>query len=306
MLDWYLDHGMILTKIHRKLVYKKSKWLKNYIEFNIEKRKIAKRNKDDFGNVFFKLMNNAFYGKTLENVRNRQNIEIVYNKDRFQNLTRKPTYKRTTRFSDELCAVHLRKSIVKHDKFNFIGFTILELAKLFMYNFIYDYLAPAYGENYKLHFSDTDSVFLELTIPFNSSLDKEIDKIKDIIHPSDLCKVKDELEGNEEYITEAVFLKSKCYCYTTSNIRSSEMSSRALPVKTHKTLKGISKASVANQITFQDYKNALFNNEIKTACNYRLNSRKHKMYLKEEHKLALDPFDDKRKILPDGITTLPF
>ena len=82
---------VILTKIHRKLVYKKTRWLKNYIQFNIEKRKIAKRNKDDFGNVFFKLMNNAFYGKTLENVRNRQNIEIVYDRDRFQNLTRKPT-----------------------------------------------------------------------------------------------------------------------------------------------------------------------------------------------------------------------
>ena len=82
------------------------------------------------------------------------------------------------------------------------------------------------------------------------------------------------------------------------------MSSRYSKVLTvAKGLNGISKASVANQITFQDYKNALFNNEIKTACNCRLNSKKHKMYLKEEHKLALDPFDDKRKILPDGITT---
>ena len=295
MLDWYLDHGMILTKVHRKLTYEKSKWLKNYIEFNIEKRKEAKRKKDDFGNVFFKLMNNAFYGKTLENVRNRQNIEIVYNNERFQNLTRKPTYKRTTRFSDNLCAMHLRRSIVKHDKFNYIGFTILELAKMFMYKFIYDYLAPAYGENYKLHFSDTDSVFLELTIPFNSSLEAEIDKIKDIIHPSDLCKVKDEL--NEEFITEAVFLKAKCYCYE---------STKKDTKRENKTLKGISKASIANQITFQDYKNVLFTNQIKNADNYRLNSNKHRIYLKEENKLALDPFDDKRRIQGDGITTLPY
>ena len=92
-----------------------------------------------------------------------------------------------------------------------------------------------------------------------------------------------------------LFLKSKCYCYDTTN-----------NIKTYKTLKGISKASVANQIIFQDYKNTLFNSKIKTACNYRLNSKKHKMQLKEEHKLALDPFDDKRKILPDGITTSPF
>ena len=161
MLDWYLEHGMKLDKIHKKLVYKKSNWLKCYIEFNIEKRKIAKANNNEFANTFFKLMNNAFYGKTLENVRNRQNIEIVYNNERFLQLSRKPTYKRTTIFSDDsrsdnsvdlrsdnsvnlrsdnsvdVAAVHLKRTNVKHDKFNYIGFTILELAKLFMLSLIH-------------------------------------------------------------------------------------------------------------------------------------------------------------------------
>ena len=227
MLDWLLDHGMKLERVHKKLIYKKSKWLKNYIEFNIEKRKIAKANKDangraapdKFGDTFFKLMNNAFYGKTLENVRNRQNIEVVYNGDRFKQLSRKPTYKRTTMFSNEVVAVHLKRANVKHDKFNYIGFTILELAKLFMYSFVYDYVEPAYGQrpgstngnNYKLHYTDTDSFFLELVVPFDSSLDIEIEKIKDIIHPNDLCKVKDE-SGKNDYIKD-------CLLYTSPSPR---------------------------------------------------------------------------------------
>ena len=95
------------------------------------------------------------------------------------------------------------------------------------------------------------------------------------------------------------------YPWSRIYIKNEKQSSKLL-AKENKTLKGISKASIAKQITFENYKNALFNNEIKNVCNYRLNSNKHNIYLNEEHKLALDPFDDKRKILPDGITTLPY
>ncbi len=108
MLDFYIEHGMEQKEIYKKLEYTKSTWLKHYIEINIERRKEAKIYKDNFGNTFFKLMNNAFYGKTLENVQNRQNI-IVYDRNRYLQLARKPTYKITTIFSDDVAAVHLKK-----------------------------------------------------------------------------------------------------------------------------------------------------------------------------------------------------
>jgi len=291
MLDWYLNHGMKLIKIHKKLEYKKSSWLKSYIEFNVEKRNEAKDNKDIFGKTFFKLMNNAFYGKTLENVRNRQNIEIVSDRNKYLQVARRPSYKRTTMFSEDVVAVHLKRCNVYHDKFNFIGFTILELAKLFMYQLIYDYIEPSYGSNYKIHFSDTDSIFLELLIPLNSSLEQEIDKIKDIIHPSDLCKVKDELEG--DHIKKAIFLLSKCYAFETLQM-------------IERKLKGISKATLKEHISIEDYENTLFNNVEKCVDNYRLTSNKHTEYLIKQNKIALRPFDDKRIILNDGITTLPY
>ena len=59
----------------QKLEYQKSEWLKPYIEFNIPKRKETSAGGDNFSDVFFKLMNNALYGKTIENVYNRQDVE---------------------------------------------------------------------------------------------------------------------------------------------------------------------------------------------------------------------------------------
>jgi hypothetical protein len=99
-------------------------------------------------------MNNAFYGKTLENVRKRQNVEIVNDEDRFTTLVTKPIFKRIKVFGDDLAAIHLRRTHVKQDKFNFIGFTILELSKLLMYRFIYDCI-DKYIDDWKIHYGDS-------------------------------------------------------------------------------------------------------------------------------------------------------
>ena len=68
MLDWYLASGWMLEDItvKQKIEYSRSECLKPYIEFNIQKRKEAKARGDKFGDVFYKLMNHAFYGKTLK------------------------------------------------------------------------------------------------------------------------------------------------------------------------------------------------------------------------------------------------
>ena len=83
MLYWYLSNGFKLDDftIKQKMEYSKSEWLKSFIEFNIQKRKKAKAMRDKFGDVFFKLMNNAFYGKTIEKVCNRQDVELVNDVD---------------------------------------------------------------------------------------------------------------------------------------------------------------------------------------------------------------------------------
>ena len=139
MLDWYIDHGLKLedNTIKQKLEYQKSEWLKPYIEISIQKRKEAKAREDKFVDVFFKLRNNAFYGKTIENVYNRQEVELVFDVERYVKLIENFNFNYAVGFDDDLFAVHKTRGNVKLDKFKYIGFVILEKVKLFLYKDIY-------------------------------------------------------------------------------------------------------------------------------------------------------------------------
>ena len=71
MLKFYIRHGIIIDKVHNIISFKQSKWLEKYISFNTQKRN------NDFEKDFYKLLNNAFYGKIMENVRNRLKIKSI-------------------------------------------------------------------------------------------------------------------------------------------------------------------------------------------------------------------------------------
>ena len=74
ILKFYVRHGMIVEKIHEIISFKQSRWLEKYISFNTQKRNKAK---NDLEKDFFKLLNNAAFGKFLENVRNRLGLELI-------------------------------------------------------------------------------------------------------------------------------------------------------------------------------------------------------------------------------------
>ena len=292
MLDWYLDHGLKIEDItvKQKLEYSKSGWLKPYIEFNIQKRKEAKAKCDKFGDVFFKLMNNAFYGKTIENVYNRQDVELVNEVDRYIKLVENIGFKYSVVFDDDLVAVHKTRGNVKLDKFNYIGFVILEKAKLFMHKAIYDYFEKELDCSY--HYTDTDSVFININIPLDSTIEKEMDKIKDILHNNELSKMKDELPNDT--IIDACFLKAKAYCYRLHHNSVDEPSSfgdNTVKREEEKKLKGITKATIKKQINLEDYTNAIYEGKTKYVTNYTIDSNKHHLETKEQ--IAIDPFDDK-------------
>ena len=89
-----LNHGLILKKVHRVIKFNQKAWLEPYIKMNTDLRKIAK---NDFENIFFKLMNNEVFGKTMDNVRKHRDIKLLTTESRRNYLVLEPNY-HTTKF----------------------------------------------------------------------------------------------------------------------------------------------------------------------------------------------------------------
>ena len=153
-LQFYLKHGLKLKKIHRAIKFEQKEILKPYIEFNAEKRKNAR---NDFEKDIFKLLNNAVFGKTMEDKRKHLDFEIVSDERRFMKCVNNPSFKRSHTINEDLVGVEKQKPKLKLDKPIFIGMSILDLSKQHMYKFYYDVMKPKYGENIRMVYTDTDS-----------------------------------------------------------------------------------------------------------------------------------------------------
>ena len=84
MLNFYVRHGMIVEKLLEIFSFKQNEWLEKYINFNTQKKNQAV---SDFGKDFYKLLNNAFYGKTMQNVRKWIKLDFIkkYENKKFKN-----------------------------------------------------------------------------------------------------------------------------------------------------------------------------------------------------------------------------
>ena len=158
-LKQYLSLGLKLTKIYRILTFDQSPWLKPYIDFNTDKRKQAN---NDFEKDFFKLMNNSVFGKTMENLRNHVNVELVTSQERLRKVLAKPSIKCFKIFDENLAAVEVQKTVLTLNRPIYVGMTILDLSKTLMYDFYYNHLKANYGDDVKLCMTDTDSFLLEI------------------------------------------------------------------------------------------------------------------------------------------------
>ena len=158
-LQLYLDLGLKIKKVHRVLKFDQSPWLKQYIDFNTEKRKHAK---NSFEKDFFKLMNNSVFGKTMENLRKRVDVRPVTNEKKLDKLTSKPTFVSSKIFSENLMAVHKVKETLTLNRPPYVGMCILDLSKTLMYDFHYNYIKKKYGDRAKLLFTDADSLTYEI------------------------------------------------------------------------------------------------------------------------------------------------
>ena len=297
-----LNHGLILKKVHRVIQFNQEAWLRPYIDMNTELRKKAK---NDFEKDFFKLMNNAVFGKTMENVRKHRNIKLVTTDKRRNQLVSEPNYHTTKWFPEQLLAIEMKKTKVKMNKPVYLGLSILEISKILMYEFWYDYIKPKYGDNVKLCYMDTDSFIMNIkTEDFYKDIADDVEKRFDtsnyeINRPLPIGKnkkviglIKDELGG--KIMTEFVALRPKTYSNLTDDCEEDKKS------------KGTKKCVIKRRLNFSDYKDCLLNNEIILKSHQRFKSEKHDVYTEEVNKTALSSNDDKRLQIFDGITSYPY
>ena len=105
-------------------------------------------------------MNNAVFGKTIENVRQHRDITLVAAESRRNYSLTKPNYLTTKFFMENLLTIKLKKKQVHMNKPVYWGLPILDLSTILIYEIWYDYAKPKYGEKEKLYYMDTDSFFL--------------------------------------------------------------------------------------------------------------------------------------------------
>ena len=122
----------MVDKVHEIISFKQSKWLEKHINFNTQKRNQAV---NDFEKDFCKLLNNAFYGKTVENVRNRCTIDFIKEgeTDKIIKQQSKLTFNGIHKSYENCDSYTFKQSEVLMDKPIYFGFAILELSKLHMY-----------------------------------------------------------------------------------------------------------------------------------------------------------------------------
>ena len=108
-----LNHGLILKKVHRIIQLNQEAWLKPYIDMNTKLRTEAK---NDFEKDFFKLVNNAVFGKAMENIRKHRDIKLVTTDKRRNKLASEPNYHTTIYSSENLMAIEMKKNVYKNEE----------------------------------------------------------------------------------------------------------------------------------------------------------------------------------------------
>ena len=127
-----LNHGLKLKSIYRIIEFNQKAWLKPYIDMNTELRKLAK---DDFEKDLFKLMNNAVFGKTMENIRKHRDIKLVTTDKKRNKSVSEPNYHTVNYISEDLSIIEMNKTTVKMNKPIYLGLLILDISKILMYEF---------------------------------------------------------------------------------------------------------------------------------------------------------------------------
>ena len=317
-LQYYIQKGMILEHIYEAISFDQSPWMKPYIEMNTAFRAKAE---NDFEKDFFKLMNNAVFGKTMENLRKRQRVDLVQpqtHPKKYEKLTSNASFKSRRIITENLVAIHRRKTEVKLNRPTYVGMCVLDLSKLCMYQFYYDVLKARYQDKARLLYTDTDSLLVEIEsedinedlidmadyfdfsdYPIDHPVRKTLGEERVIKNKKIPGLFKDECNGR--IIVEFIGLRPKMYSILM------EGDDRKNPYHGKRTAKGVPLKVVKKEFHHERFNRSLFNLNQKDTVTFRtIRSNTHVISTVEVTKVGLSPMDDKKWIADDGITMFAY
>jgi hypothetical protein len=170
-------------------------------------------------------MNNALYGKSMENITNRVDIKLCSNERKVEKLIAKPNFESRAIFAENLAAIHMKKTKITFNKPIYIGMCIPDISKNCMYDFYYNTIKDKYNDKVSLLYTDTGSLIMKIkTNDFyhnvkNSLIDKfdASDYSKNNVYVMTLVNKeilgKFEHEINGQIMEEFIGLRSKLYAY---------------------------------------------------------------------------------------------
>ncbi len=312
-LQYYLRKGMILDCIHKVIRFKQSTFAQEYIE-KCTKARAASKFKYQMDR--YKAMGNSVVGKLCENKRNRVNAKAVKSPAKALKLGSRPGLVKTRILKEDLVLFFTKEQEVLLDSNIAVSFTIYELSKLKVLQDFYEIFKPKFP-TLRVGMSDTDSILMQVQ---SSDLVDDLGSIKDIMdfsnyHPQhplfDLTNKKrlnmwkDECGG--AIMTEFAGLRPKCYAY---KVKPSEfhLEEGGDPGKTSETklCKGVLRSAVKKDLTFDMYKQALFESQQFRCQYYKIAMKDDLVFTTRIVKIALNALDTKRFYLDCGVHSVPY
>ena len=297
LLQYFLNKGMELTKIHTVVKFTQKQFLKPYISYNSQKRAQAKT---DFHKDYYKLKNNSLFGKTMEDVRKHSDYKLATTIEQHNRYTASPLFYTRNIITETLEGIHMYKPKVTLNKPIFIGQAVLDHSKLAMYTLFYNTLPSCpLIHDIRLLGGDTDSFFLQLTVEQHTTPGDILTSLKKYVdfsnypptHPlfssentARLGCFKDEVRGRT--IDEIILLRPKMY-----SIKCDSLDSRG--ESTIKRAKGIGR-SVVEHMGHEAYQQAYHNHTESTVNMTIIRSIQHTVHTITIQKRGLCCWDDKR------------
>ena len=311
-LKFALKQGLRLKAVHRVIEFEQEPWMRSYIDFNTQMRTAAK---SDFEKDLYKLMNNAVFGKTMENLRGRRDIQVLsVNTRSWTKWVASPSYVERKNITDGFVIAERARKKLTLNKPVYVGAAVLDLSKLHMWGFWYDEVRPAYPQA-RLCYTDTDSLVYsiesEVEPDFHGRAGSSFDTSD---YPKDhplfsndnkkvLGKFKDEAKGVP--IAEFVGLRPKLYTIRLDGDQHASRGDKELKLETKKS-KGTKKSVVKNEIRFEHYLRVLQTRVSMRHSQVNFRTDCHAIYTTRTTKTSLSAFDSKRYLLEDGIHSLAY